>query len=568
MFEPTGKTSVTSRLFSNGPVVTILLSLLLLFAVWRRWNRGSQQHHGLSPPQLRETIPYVSNAFQFMTNKKAFIARATEALEKSPGHIIQYQLGPMKMYLMGNATTNVHAAIFRSAFTADPWILRIMENAGYQPSDLATLSADTTGNASVPYRPRRRGSDIEKDAPTKNQPQQQERVWYPLHKMYDENLVSAKAVDKLAPYYQTFWIEQLPSVEQGWIEDVKVGDFIKSHMTHAATKTIFGSLILEVNPGFVDAFWGFEKHVETLTIGLPDWLNQPAIRGRNKFRGMCRKWFELADTQYDWTRSDTPDWEPVFGSGVAKGLAGWAKSLGFKADTMGPLYILFFFGLHANPIPIGTWMVMELLKDPALLQAVKEEVSQCYLDDDPKRLDHRKLQTMPLLQSIHAETLRLHMGVLLTRTCTEDVTIAGYTFPKGSVFQAPTEVGHLDETVWGAPGHPASDFWAYRHTKEVTVPNEKTGEIKKQLQFSMDKRSGSFFPYGGGGPTCPGRNFAKAELFLTVGVLVSRVEMEFVEWLNPDGSHSDRAPSTGANYANAVAAGPDRDVKVRWRRVW
>jgi hypothetical protein len=41
--------------------------------------------------------------------------------------------------------------------------------------------------------------------------------------------------------------------------------------------------------------------------------------------------------------------------------------------------------------------------------------------------------------------------------------------------------------------------------------------------------------------------------------------VEFVEWVRSDGSRSERpaADSTG----NAVATHPDRDMKVKWRRI-
>lgn len=93
--------------------------------------------------------------------------------------------------------------------------------------------------------------------------------------------------------------------------------------------------------------------------------------------------------------------------------------------------------------------MMELIKDPRLFQAIKEEVSQAHITDDgnAQHLDYHKLSSLPLLQSVYTETLRLHVGILITRTSTTPVTIAGYDFPTGSIFQAPTAVAHLDETI-------------------------------------------------------------------------------------------------------------------------
>jgi hypothetical protein len=44
-------------------------------------------------------------------------------------------------------------------------------------------------------------------------------------------------------------------------------------------------------------------------------------------------------------------------------------------------------------------------------------------------------------------------------------------------------------------------------------------------------------------------------------------EIEFVEWLNPDGTRSERATQDNTEYANAVATPPDKEMNVSWRRI-
>ena len=75
-----------------------------------------------------------------------------------------------------------------------------------------------------------------------------------------------------------------------------------------------------------------------------------------------------------------------------------------------------------------------------------------------------------------------------------------------------------------------------------------------------------FFHIGGGFSICAGRSIAKSEILLSVAMIVSRFEVELVEWVKPDGSRSERYAlgSTG----NVVADHPDRDMKFKWRRLW
>jgi hypothetical protein len=74
--------------------------------------------------------------------------------------------------------------------------------------------------------------------------------------------------------------------------------------------------------------------------------------------------------------------------------------------------------LYANTIPIFVWM--EVLKDPELYRKIMHEVSQAKIADSISAgsFDHYKLASMPLMQSVYKEILRIHVSILLTRTAT------------------------------------------------------------------------------------------------------------------------------------------------------
>ena len=85
-------------------------------------------------------------------------------------------------------------------------------------------------------------------------------------------------------------------------------------------------------------------------------------------------------------------------------------------------------------------MIMEIIKDPSLFRAIREEISQAAVKGraNSESLNCSILASLSLLQSVYTEVLRLHVGILVTRTSIEPVTIAGYNLPKGSILQAPT----------------------------------------------------------------------------------------------------------------------------------
>lgn len=73
---------------------------------------------------------------------------------------------------------------------------------------------------------------------------------------------------------------------------------------------------------------------------------------------------------------------------------------------------------------------------------------------------------------------------------------------------------------------------------------------------------------GGGVSMRPGRHFAKQEILLTIAMLLSGFEFEFVEWVTMDGRESDRPPRNNPKYEGAGCMPPDGDMKVRMKRVW
>jgi hypothetical protein len=67
---------------------------------------------------------------------------------------------------------------------------------------------------------------------------------------------------------------------------------------------------------------------------------------------------------------------------------------------------------------------------------------------------------------------------------------------------------------------------------------------------------------------CPGRQFAKNEIFTMVGILVYRFDMKFVKWTKLDGSPSDRPAESDQRFSGIGSLPPDRDMIVRWKRIW
>lgn len=143
-----------------------------------------------------------------------------------------------------------------------------------------------------------------------------------------------------------------------------------------------------------------------------------------------------------------------------------------------------------------------MIRDPALFLAVREQATSALIPGTPE-FDIQKLASIPLLQSIYVEIMRLHVSINITREVLHPLEVeGGYVLPPGSIIQARTGMAHYNEDVWGDEDnkHPADEFWAERHVKyaEREVTDPKTGEVKieRVAQFEMRGRPSDFFPYG------------------------------------------------------------------------
>lgn len=145
------------------------------------------------------------------------------------------------------------------------------------------------------------------------------------------------------------------------------------------------------------------------------------------------------------------------------------------------------------------WAMIHVLRDEPLLAALREEALSAVTTDEvtgQRVLDTRKLVNLPLMQSVYVEAMRLHTSFNPMRKAAKPLNIQGYNIEKGALVQTCSRIAHLEEEVWATGGHPASEFWGWRHVKTVEEVDERTGETVPRQRFTMAGRPSSFFPYG------------------------------------------------------------------------
>ncbi|KAI0110918.1 putative cytochrome P450 [Nemania sp. FL0031] len=525
-----GDTMLSTPALFSGALILVLSALIFQ----RARDSGG-------PKRLWHPIPGF-NTFQFIANNYKFMTRVQSSMRGET--LIRLNLGPKPVYLVtgtqGIRTVFgrelIHSVMNQEQMTrfALPTLYRM------NVAEVQRWEQDKSGVAKVPIP----GTDI---------PPRQ-RLWYNYEHIYSEYLSKPQYTKPLISKFRRHFEQTLDHCPTDWTS-VSIQEFCRRQVAGTAVSVLFGPDLIKLTPDFIDRFWNFDQHLFTLVLGFPRWISPKPYEAHDHYVAAVEKWLEHASLDYDWQENAEVDWEPRFGARAVREMYKWMKETQWRQEVIAAT-----LGALAFAIPTTMWMLMEIIRDPALLQSVREEVEAAKITDPATgntTLDSQKLVSLPLLQSIWTETLRLRINFNITRDVKEPISIDGHTVPKGSMLQAPMMVSHYNET-WGTAEHPASEFWAERHIKHDSAGNRT---------YSLAGNNTSFFPFGGGANICPGRQFAKSEILTTVALVVTRLEVELQGWIATDGKASDRPAQSDLKYCGAGAMPPDRDMRVRWRRI-
>ncbi|RYP60258.1 hypothetical protein DL769_008192 [Monosporascus sp. CRB-8-3] len=529
------------------PLVVLGLTILLLLI-----PRPSIER----PPALPEIIPF-SNTFEYLTNVAKFMDRVTQTLKAHESNIVRFRMGFKNAYIVAGSKNT--QKVFGPPSTVDGNFLQLIlmdKHWGLTKEEIGKFANDKSGRLKTP-------------APGTEDTPRNQRYWRGHDHLYAEYLTHRKYSDSLAASFYRLFSQRLDEQPANQWTTVTLFALLKTTMAEAAVISLFGSTIIEQNPGFIEAYWDFDHIAGTLVWGLPKWMRPGPVRKHERLHRMTRKHIDSAWENFNWGGPEAEsDWDPHFGSRLSRETAKWLREGGFSNQAAAGHTLASLFGLNGNTVPITGWALMEIIKDRELFQAVREEALQSFemdVETGERKVNAQKLISGPLLQSIYIEIMRLHVSFNVTREVLRNIDIDGFLVEKGSLLQASSQIAHFDEAVWATDEHPAREFFAARHIKYVDSEDE-SGNASKKPRFFMKGRPNSFFPYGGGYVMCPGRHFAKQEIIMAIAVVVTKFDIEFLEWVNADGTKSERPPQDDKSFAGFIAMSPDRDMKIRWKR--
>ncbi|KAK0710024.1 cytochrome P450 [Lasiosphaeria miniovina] len=538
--------------------VFIVVAAILIHHTWstihyrraRRREAAAEPGGEQLPPAYPAFIPYVGNIASFVIDTGKFIRQAT---------LYHGRLTSSKITLLGR-----HLYIFQERET----ISRIMRHQdlsspmslynfglrylfGMPKAGLVPYADDDSGLSAKPLP----GSNV---APEK-------RIDHLLHRAYHKAWTGSNldAASRRFTHMITAQLLYDPAeiIPGGaWTQLDDMFSYFGKAVSTALIQTIFGPALLQLNPGFVDDLWVFDDGLPWLVRKVPSFLVPGPYRVRSRLQAQIRRWYAYSR---QWFREDSigsvadggGDADPFWGSEIIRHLhremliktksggdrgnksGGFMDSESLSAHDLGMLW-----GSVSNSISATMMMASHIFRDPVLLQRVRSELEEQhdFSLDSPETettIDFKRLWKLPLLCSCYAETLRLHVEVLLMFSSPHsDVSLGKWRLPRTKIALVNTVIAHMDEAVWNTKGglYPLNTFWADRFIVDPADPSsgpvrpECKPIIRKKPWFSTDGLDGSWIPYGGGPSMCPGRFLSKTVILSTVAILVTKFDMDIL----------------------------------------
>ncbi|KAF6758341.1 cytochrome P450 [Ephemerocybe angulata] len=165
----------------------------------------------------------------------------------------------------------------------------------------------------------------------------------------------------------------------------------------------------------------------------------------------------------------------------------------------------------ANTCVVATY---NILANPNIRDRLRRELGEAWPEVDSS-MPLERLEKLPYLTAVIKEALRLSHGVIYPapRIATEATEIGGVIVPKDTVISMGHTFVHLNEESFPDPTNFDPERWFGENTKEL---------------------ENDLVPFSKGPRACLGINLAWAELYLILGNVFRKVELELVDTTEKD----------------------------------
>lgn len=536
-----------------GALLVVALTFFVTYLRTRReYQKWVQNANGrpVPPPRLPYTIPWLGSALSMLSRIPGQFWDHLAAHHANKAGAITVLLGGERMHVLFS-----------------PVALQALFKARHVTRHVQTVKALVSGFG-MEQAECERYFDVEGKGTEEKGGKRIDRMAQQEHIMVNY-LFKHEAACGLTMDFERLLVDELKEYSSQLPSDgteVNLCDWIKTMMGRASTKAFMGTEIFEAYPSMLEDFLEFDDIIMTLFFDIPRFMAPGPYRIREKLLQGLQDWHNHIDVHTtDILPPDSPQrWDLKLGARCLRARHIMYKEVHLNPRSKAAQDLGFFFALSSNSIPTAAYMLMHILDpnaDPWLLRRVQTELNSSW-QPDKTALDIEKLSSQPLLQSIFYEVLRLYMDFMITRHCDEDTVLPTtdtsaqnpLLFPKGTTILSPTWLAHHSPTYHSAP----STFDPERYL----LPSPSNSN---EPMFSLANTGGKLHPFGGGKTICPGRTFAKQEVFCLLAWVFREFEVESKEFVDGEGEARKEFPVLAKQLTGTGILGLEGDLRVRVR---
>jgi sterol 14-demethylase len=441
-------------------------------------------------PRLKGGIPWVGHMLSFGTNPYKFMEKVA-----ATGEIASFTLFGQKIILL----------------------------TGDQASELFYRSSDEQLDQSAAYKLMTPifGEGLVFDAPIDKKNQQLKM------------LMPSLRIEAMRDHSHKI-VQEVEDAIARWGEAGEIGlvDFMKQLTINTASHCLLGrEFRYELNDEFAHIYHDLEQGVSPLAYHFP-YLPIPKFRRRDRARKRLQA---LVGGIIKKRQAQTEKPTDLFQSLIDMKYEDGTKLT--DNEITGMLIGAIFAGHHTSS-GTAAWVLLELLKNPALMRRTRDELDGQLGPPSSSRDDvtFQSLREVPMLENVVKEVLRLHPPlIILMRKVSQDLHFKNYTIKAG-------------EMVWACPPvtHRMPSLFANPHAFD---PDRFAADRRE------DKNLMAYQPFGGGRHKCSGNAFATFQIKAIFAVLLRRYDFELVD-----------APDRYVDDYTQMIVQPRQPCRVRYRR--
>lgn len=181
----------------------------------------------------------------------------------------------------------------------------------------------------------------------------------------------------------------------------------------------------------------------------------------------------------------------------------------FSTDEITGMFISMMFAGHHTTSGTAAWTLIELLRHPGHLDAVRAELDR--VGAQGEEVSYQALRDMPMLESAVKEVLRLHPPLILVlRVAKEPFDVEGYRIAPGTMVGASLSVSN-------------------RIPEDFPDPDAFTPERYLEPRAEDRANPWTWVPFGAGRHRCVGAPFAMMQLKAIFSVLLPWWDFELAQ---------------------------------------